>query len=699
MTEMHLDVETRSTLDLRKVGSYQYFEHPTTDIWCAAYSFDDEEPAIWHPGESCPQRIIYHINAGGICTAFNAAFERLGWKHLLYKKYGWPKIEDKQFRCTMVEALALNLPGALDKAAPATGLDITKDEKGSRLMMQMCRPRKTLDGSLRWWDDQDRRDRLDAYCKQDVRVEVAIANRVLRIVPNEQQLYLLDMKINDRGVYIDYKLCLAAQRVVEEAMKKLDYEMLIVTEGDVQACSQILQITKFLAKHGVDVESVDKESIADLLIREDLPPVCKKVLELRQEGSKTSTAKIRAMLERRDPDGRARGNLQFYGASSTLRWAARGIQLQNLPRPILLKGSKTITLEEQIDTAIGYIMTGNSAAVEMAYDKPLTLVADCIRSMICAAPGNQLYASDFSNIEGRVVAWIAGQVEALKAFSDFDKGVGADIYLLAAAAIYGVSVEAAKPFRQVGKVASLALGFGGGAGAFAKMAKGYGLKIASLCDGIWERADKTDRAAAEKAWLNPRARKLGLSREGFIAAELIKIAWRRKNYNIAAYWKISEEAAVSALENPGTVFTAGKVKFKKAGSFLFALLPSGRTISYPYARMAEVKDEEGRTRRVIKHKSVSQFTKKWEDRIIWGGLITENLTQAIARDIMAEAMQRTDKAGYRNVLTVHDELVAEVPLGFGSMEEFDNLIRQSPKWADGLPIEVAGWTGQRYRKS
>lgn len=390
MTVLHLDFETKSEADLKKVGAHQYFEHHSTTVLCAGYSFGGEEPELWLPDDVfVPDRIIEHVKSGGIIAAWNVNFERLAWRNVMTMKFNFPPVTDRQWQCTMTESLAMNMPGQLKDAAPAFGLEIVKDDIGHRLMMKMCKPRKPRkdedQNAILWHEKPEDLLRLGEYCRQDVRVEHEISKRVLRLRPSEQKLYLLDMKINDRGVYIDKKLCEAAEVIVKTATARLDDEMKRVTGGAVGACTNVTQLVQWLRSKGVETESVDRESIEDLLIFE-IPDDCRRALELRQEGSKTSTAKIGSMLARRQSDGRMRGNLQFCGASQTLRWAARGTQLQNLTRPQIL-GSKAfegIELEQQIESAIKAVYGGSSIVIELLYGRPMTLVADLVRSMICA---------------------------------------------------------------------------------------------------------------------------------------------------------------------------------------------------------------------------------------------------------------------------------------------------------------------------
>lgn len=722
---LHLDGETRSTVDLPKCGAYVYFDDPSTDIWCVAYSFGDdpsEEPELWLPGEPCPEAIVDHVINGGLVYAWNVAFERLMWEALLATEHGWPMPEPEQFRCTMSEALAQNLPGKLEQAAPAIGLDIVKDNAGHRLMLQMSKPRRPRKDepkdALLWWDDEDRKQRLYAYCKQDVRTEKAIASKVLRLRPAELEIFLLDARINSRGVYIDANLCRMANVVVKEATSTLNQEMKEVTDYAVSSVANHTQLTQWLKLQGVDTDSVAKDVIEDLLIRDDISDDCRRALELRQEGAKTSTAKIAAMLRRRQKDGRMRGNLQYYGAGATGRWAARGAQLQNLTRPVILKGEGE-EFAEMVDDAVEAIMSGNTRMIEMMYDQPLTLVSDCIRSMICAPDGRDLLSSDYSNIEGRIVAWLAGQEDKLEAFRAFDRGEGPDLYLVAASGVFGLSIEDSRPYRQIGKVSELSLGYQGGPRAFAKMGRNYGMRMEQVSDTILDAATDELIDAAKEGWPK-RGRFTGMRKDSWMAAEVIKLGWREKNNLIRDYWNEIEDAAVSAVSQPGEIFTANRIKYRFVRPFLFCQLPSGRMLCYPYARleaMVQAKSKSGEyiitswkdaqrrglgiVRDVapqIRYKSLDQFTRKWKEKAFYGGLGVENVTQAIARDVMAEAMLRVEEMGYEIVLTVHDEIVAEVDKGFGDLEEFNEVMAELPKWCPGLPITVAGWRGKRYRK-
>lgn len=327
MTELSIDLETRSAVDLPKANAYIYFDDPSTDVWCAAYAFDDEEPELWLPGQPVPDRVGEHIVYGRNVRAWNAAFERLAIRQVLGPRYGWPVPKLEQYRCVMTQAYAMGLPGKLEQAAPALKLDVTKDDVGKRIMLQLSKPRKPRKGEdpsgLYWWDDPEKIARLYEYCRQDVRTEQAIGKRVLALKPSELECWFMDQRMNDLGTFIDDDLCRQAQKVVAATQARLDDEMRTVTDMAVRGVSNVGELTAFLRKHGVETDSVAKDELAELLVRDDLPPAVKRALEIRQEGAKTSVAKIAKLLGCRQSDGRMRGNLQYHGAS-TGRWCLTG---------------------------------------------------------------------------------------------------------------------------------------------------------------------------------------------------------------------------------------------------------------------------------------------------------------------------------------------------------------------------------------
>lgn len=696
---LHRDYETRSPVDLRKAGAYVYLAHPDTDVWCCAYSVDDGPVKLWTPGDPVPPEFVECArNPDWTAVAHNDAFERLVERYIMRPRYGWPEIPLERHRCTMVMAYAMSLPGSLEDMLAALGTDAQKDAAGRRLMLTMSQPRRPRKGEapgLYWWDDAERRERLYAYCRSDIVGERAGGDRLVRLRPSEQRLWALDQVINDRGVYVDHELCVKAKAVVAHVAKKLDREMAIATDWAVSGCSSINDLKTFVRSHGVDTDALDREAVEELLSRQDLPAPVRRPLELRGEAAKASVAKIDSLLKGMSEDGRARGLMQFH-AASTGRWAGRRFQPQNIKRPEIKD------VDGAIDILLNHDPARAAALLEMLYGPPLSVIGDCLRGMIRAPDGKKLLVADFSNIEGRVLAWLAGEAWKMDAFRAYDRGDGPDLYLVTAAEILGIDVKTLNkhsPERQAyGKVPELACGYQGGVGAFQTMAHTYRVTI-----------------------------------EDEVAQRIVK-GWRAKHANVVSYWYALEEAAFEAVAHPGTVTTVRDTKFKVVGSFLWCQLPSGRALCYPYpetkwkkmpwgreevvhcASLAIAQAEYGddllnyveetgvavvripQWKEVVSYKGVNSYTRKWETIYTYGGKLAENIDQATARDILAEALVRVEAAGYPVVLHVHDELVCEVDEDFGSADEFEHLMTQLPPWADGLPVAAEAWSGPRYRK-
>lgn len=652
MTSAHLDFESRSAVDLRAVGLDNYSRHTSTDVWCAAWAIGDGEIQLWTPGQPIPSELAAHVAAGGTVTCHNWAFEYAIWTHIMTPRYGWPSIEIEQFDCTMCRAYAMGLPGSLENAAAAVGIEEQKDQVGGRVMMQMARPRSTNpDGTYVWWNEQEKLDRLFAYCKTDVAVERALDQRLMKLSADERKVWRLDAAVNLRGIYVDRDSAKAALAVVDGEQRRLAERISVVTGAYVGLPSENARLTEWVRSRGVPTGGIAKSDVVDLLADESIPDDVREALTIRQEYAKSSTAKLKPMVEAASRDGRLRGMFQYHGAS-TGRWAGRRVQLHNLPRPRLAQSDIEDVFEHLDDRDY----------IEFMYGSPMSVMSDCLRGMLCAPPGKLLVAGDFANIEGRVLAWLAGEEWKLTAFKEFDNGTGPDLYLVAAARIFRCAVEAARPQRQVGKVAELALGYGGGVGAFQTMARAYGVEV------------------------------------GDTRADEIKAAWRAAHPNTVRFWYSLEKSALAAVLNAGRVETVGSISFKRAGSFLWCRLPSGRVLCYPYPLVGVGKFDND----CVTYMAVNSVTNKWERTDTYGGKLAENVTQAVARDCLSEAMLRLDADGFPIVAHVHDEIVAEIDgdeaRSESELEHFLNEMRVIPPWAKGLPIAVEGWVGRRYRK-
>lgn len=645
--ELFIDFETRSTVDLKVAGLDNYSRHPDTDIWCMCWVMGDASGSTNH---DLPYNVEAAVRNGATVVAHNSFFEISIWNNICVPRYGWPVLDPKQVRCTMAMAYAMSLPGSLDKCAQALGLDVKKDMAGHRLMMKMCKPRKTKDGSLQWWDSPENIQRLTQYCATDVEVERQLYQTMMKLSDAEQRIWELDCKINQRGVYVDLRSIDSAIQVVEHEQLRLDSQMSHVTGGVVTACSQAKRLTDWLRYRGISVEGVAKADISAAL-DETLPADVREALTLRAEAAKSSTAKLVAMMESASSDSRVRGILQYHGAS-TGRWAGRKIQVQNFPRGKLKP--------KEVDAAISLIQERCIDLIDLLYGQPMDVISSCLRGMITASPGNELIACDFSAIEARVLAWLAGEESVLDIF----RGEG-KIYEHAASGIYNKPMaDVTKDERQIGKVAILALGYQGGVGAFQQMARGYGVQVSDT------------------------------------KADEIKTAWREANPNIVSYWWALERAAVNATLDANSVYSAGakgrEVKFRKAGEWLFCQLPSKRVLTYPFPRIETNRFD----RNALRYMGTDSFTKKWTVIDTYGGKLAENITQAVARDVLAEALVRLDARGFDIVAHVHDEVVMEIPASApaNTLANVEAIMAEVPAWADGLPLAAEGWRNFRYKK-
>jgi DNA polymerase len=672
---LSIDFESRSTVDLRKSGVYPYATDPTTDLWCMAYALNDEPVKVWTPGEPVPEEIRYALDEGYDFRAWNAAFERIMWHCIARDRYNFPTVPRPRWVCSAVEAAAMSLPRHLSAAAKALKIPEQKDDTGYRLMLQMAkprRPRKTenpKDGPY-WWGTPDRIARLKAYCQQDVEVERAIARRLRPILPRERDYYLLDQWANDKGVLIDTKLVRALKALAEEAVADANNKLIDITSGRVTAVTKVQDIRGWLAEQGLDLPDLTKQTVADLLAlpmsMDSLEEAVREVLTIRQDAGKTSVAKLNSMLLCLCKDERARGLLQFSGAN-TGRWSGRLIQPQNFPRPT----------EKDVERHIPQVLEGDYAGLAALETPVMVTVSNLLRSCFIAAPGNRFMCADFKAIEGHVTAWLAGQEAGMMTYEEM---AGA-IFDMDPADVGEDSDE-----RHVGKTAVLGCGFGMG----------------------WKKYGDT-----VKLWT-------GVVLEDDMSKAVVD-TYRERNHLIVSLWRDLEDAALAAVKNPGVKFYAGRrdcITYVVRNQFLWCKLPSGRLLCYPqpriepyvWGRVGDVTSKHHIGRRPPGFKADSPpedavevsitdpVTRQWGRRSLYGGLQTENIVQATARDLMAAAMLRVQNAGYPVVLTVHDEVLAEVPNDHGNLDEFMALMSERPAWASHIPVTVTGWEGRRYRK-
>lgn len=637
-----IDFETRSSCDLRRAGAYAYAEHRDTDVWCMAYAVGDGPIETWLPGDDIPD-----IDWSLPKRAWNSQFERVIWENIMVPKYGFPEFSVDEWWCTAAQARLMSLPSSLEQAALALNMGLEKDMDGQRLMMRMARPRKTVNGKHTWWDEPERVQRLVEYCVQDVEVERTIASMLRPWSDTERKVFLLDQVANDRGLGIDVWLVDAALEVVEHATNKANVELFELTGGFCTSLTNPARIVTWLRQHGVQIQSLDKANVQAYIRDPRTDALARRILQLRMETGKTSTAKLQAMRDALSKNERIRGALLYAGAARTGRFAGRLVQPQNLPRPELPNPEK----------AIPAVMSRDADLVDVCFGPPLQVISDLLRSCIVAADGKDFIAADFAAIEARVLAWIADQADLVAAFHQ-----GQDVYKLMAQKIYKCTYdEVTKDQRQMGKMAILGCGYGMGAPKFAQTCTNIGIELSE--------AD----------------------------AKVIIDVYRTENNQIKKFWYDLENASKNALMHPGQVFQVGRIRFQKDGAWLLVTLPSGRDLTYHRPSIEEIETPWG-MRDTFMFFGLNSVTRKYEKQQMYGGRWAENIVQAVARDLLVEAMLRLEDHGYPVVATIHDEILTEQPVDFGQLKEVEQLMAVTPEWAAGCPVAAEGWRGNRYRK-
>lgn len=649
MDTLAIDVETYSSVDISKAGAYRYCEAPDFEILLFAYAFNDEPVEIVDlaNGEKLPCNIFYALTDPNIVkTAFNANFERNALKNQ------YPALcPPEQWQCTMIQALRMGLPSSLDMVGKVIKFeeDKQKMKEGKALIQYFCKPckpTKANGGRTRNLPEHapDKWETFKLYCKQDVEVERAIRNKLIRYETSEKEhrLWQLDQVINDRGINTDLVLIQKAIECDARYAERLGNEAREIT--GLSNPNSPTQLKKWLSERvGFEVTSLTKDSVPALLENATDDSV-KRILELRQLMAKTSIKKYEAMTNARCIDGRVRGLLQFYGANRTGRWAGRLVQVQNLPQNHL----------PDLEAARNCIREGRFDDAEFLYDSIPDTLSQLIRTAFIPGEGNRFVVADFSAIEARVIAWLAGEQWRLDVFKTHGK-----IYEASASQMFHVPIESIKKgsdLRQKGKIAELALGYGGSVGAIMSM-------------------DKSKSIPEEEL------------------PELVK-SWRAANPHITKFWWDVDKAAKKAITERTTVCIQYGIKFIYDPGVLFIQLPSGRKISY-----IRPKIEPGQyDKPIITYEGMEQTSKQWTTLETYGPKLVENIVQATSRDCLAEAMFKVEKEGYPIVMHIHDELVMDVPKGFGSVEDVNKIFGEPIDWAPGLPLKADGYECNYYMK-
>lgn len=668
----HVDIETFSKVNLKKTGVYSYAEDPSTEILVVCYKFGHDGPVnVWIPMEPddfpeearpkvdddavlyvqphCPDDIEEWAVLGGEFRAWNAMFERVVLRGPAGKRIGFPQVPAKQWFCTMAKAAAHSLPQALERAADACGTH-PKDKTGGAVMLQLAKPRKPSkkDKSERWTIDTHplKYKLLYEYCEDDVRAESDLDRYIPELSPNEKRAYHLDQLINDRGVSIDLDKVADVQVLIDDYKGRLNEQCQNWT--GVRATQRDKLVDWIREDAFYPIENMQVPTILEAVQDPGCPDHVKRVLRLYSTHNMKAVTKYSAMERAVCADARLRGMFAYH-AASTGRWASRIVQLQNLYRP-----NKKVDPDLAIDM---FQFRDLDYFKDFWEVNPMVAFASCVRGMLVPGPEKLLLCIDFSAIEARVVAWLAGQDDILQVFRD-----GKDVYVFTAAKIFRVSIEEVDDERRfIGKIAVLALGYQGGKKAFAKMAKQYGVDID----------------------------------EDF--ADDIKVDWRAANTKIVNLWYDLEEAACAAIANPGNIYKAarGLLMFKVVGDWLYMRLPSGRRLAYYKPRL----DSEGKPT----YLGVDTYTRLWTRCKTYGGKLVENATQAVARDLLLFSMFNLEDAGYPLIGTVHDEVMMEIDecpeaLWQSQLDAASEIMCRIPKWAGDLPVAAEGFVARRYRK-
>jgi len=646
MTTLFLDLETYCAVPIAH-GTHAYAEQ--AEVMLIALAVDDAPVEVWDRTEGSDEDLLGQlqkaIDAADKIVIHNSAFDRtvLRWQGV--------NVPVEKVHDTMVQALAHSLPAALGHLCDVLEVPTNKakDKDGSRLIHLFTKPlgrnrtldRATFDTHPSDWVMFMEYARLDVEAMREVYSRLPIWNYRGR----ELEMWRLDQTINDRGIAVDRELAEVAQRAAQRAFKRLAQEATALTGGAVTNTSQRGKTLDHLRQLGLETEDLRGGTIDKLLLRDDLTSDIRALLENRAQASATSPAKYRTLSNAASSDGRLRGTLQFCGASRTGRWGGRTFQPQNLPRPTMKHA--------EIEAGIAAM---KADIEDMLFDNVVELCTSAVRGCLVAAPGKKLVIADLSNIEGRMLAFLAGEQWKLDAFADFDRGIGPDLYKLAYAKAFNKkSEDVTKDERQIGKIMELSLGYQGGLNAFVKMAGLYGIELPE-----WR------------------------------VHELVR-AWRTAHSATKDFWKLTEEAARRAVATPGKAYTAGKLVFRADGTWLRAGLPSGRYLCYPNAFI----DDAGK----LSYEGVDQYTRQWTRLSTYSGKLVENATQAAARDILTCGMRNAEAAGYPIVLHVHDELLCETPDSPEYTHEgLAKLMSTGPQWAVGLPLAAAGFETKRYRK-
>jgi DNA polymerase bacteriophage-type len=700
---LFLDSETFSRVPIAR-GTYRYATR--AEVMIVTWARNDGPVRCWDltAEHDVPADLLEALRDPNVrIVAHNAIFDRT-----LLARCEWYRALNlplTRWHCMMHRAYAHGLPGKLEKLSEIFRLGSEGKIEGKVYMQLFTKPqangqRLTRETHPMEWEG------FEVYASQDI-----VAMRALdRMMPNwnmvaaERALYVLDQTRNDRGFAVDVPLAHAIIKTVTEESKKLADRTSEITDGEVLKATQRNKLLQWLFKeHGVELPDLKADTVERRLDDPELPESVKELLRIRQQASKASTAKAKRIVDS-EVGGRMRGAIQIRGAQRTGRDAGRIFQPQNLPRPK--------HKQNQIDMAIEAL---KGDYLQMLVDDPIGLASSCLRGLIVAEPGNKLVVADLANIEGRMLAWLAGETWKIQAFRDYDTVIGTDekgkpirkghdLYKLAYARAFGIRPEDVDDhMRQIGKVMELALGYGGGVGAFATMAVTYGVDLEDMAEKAWPAIPADTIAYARSRWQADLAKLKGrlnadgslmtpfdMAEKTYVVCQSLVTLWRKAHPATVQFWHSLEEAVTLAIATPEHNFPVRNLVVDRRGNWLRIKLPSGRYLCYPSPKL----DEKG-----ISYVGVNQYTRQWARIRTYGGKLVENVDQAASADVLKDAELRAEAAGYNVVLPVHDEVVSEPPDDpLYNLPHLCSILSTNSPWNAGLPLAAAGFEGYRYAK-